>query len=296
MSFTLEQVRGFVAVAEEGNFSRAAERLMMTQPPLSRQVQKLERSLGVVLLRRTPRGTELTPAGRAFLSEARAILGQVDAAALTARRVSDGAEGSVRVGVTLVGAVNVLGRWVRTAQSVLPGVELMISEMVTGAQVQALVAAELDVGLLRGRPRPDVLETRLVHAERLVAAVPAGHPAAGDAPITLTDLAEHPLVGYEPSEARYFHELVVGSFRRAGLEPRYAQHVSQLTSMLALVRAGVGIAVVPESAAALGLAGVTCRPIEDISSGAVELYAAWRRDSPNPALGPLLRAVLPEPD
>lgn len=291
MPFTLEQVRGFVAVAEEGNFSRAADRLLMTQPPLSRQVQKLERGLGVQLLRRTSRGTELTPAGRAFLAEARGLLGQADAAALTARRVAEGAVGSLRVGATLVGAVNLLGRWVRVAQSALPGVELVISEMVTGAQVQALLAHELDVGLLRGRPRPDLLQTRLVHAEELIAAVPADHPMGGDGVTTLAELADHALVGYHPGQARYFHELVVASFREAAVEPRYVQHVSQVTTMVALVRAGVGIAVVPASVATLALDGVSYRPIEDVARGAVELYAAWSRDSSNPALSALLRAV-----
>lgn len=292
MAFTLDQVRGFVAVAEEGNFGRAAERLMMTQPPLSRQIQKLERAVGVALFERTSRATILTPAGRAFLAEARQLLAQAEAAPLMARRVSDGSSGSVRLGVTLLAALNVLGRWVRLAQQELPGVDVVLTEMVTSSQVEALLAGEIDIGLLRGRPRPEVLESTLVHTEDLVVAAPAGHPLAEEDAVTLEQVAAHPLVTYAPARARYFYELVVSTFQGAGLTPRYVQYVSQASTILALVDAGIGLALVPRSMTSLNLDRVRYLSIAGQVNAEVELYAAWRRDNDNPARRAMLEVVL----
>lgn len=289
--FTLDQIAGFVAVSEEGSFGRAAERLMMTQPPLSRQIQKLERSLGVTLFRRTGRGAELTSVGKAFLVEARRLLSQVDTTIASARRVSEGASGTVRLGVTLGGSLGLLGRWVRKAQTQLPDVDLILLDMVTGAQTQALHAGELDLGLLRGRPRHDLLESKLVHAETLMLAAPDQHPLIRQDTVLLADIAAQPLVTYEPTQARYFHELVVAVFRGARLTPRYVQSVSQITTVLALVAAGVGLAIVPESMARVRLAGVSYRQIADIPEDTVELHAAWRPQNDNAALAAFLAVV-----
>jgi len=293
MSYTLEQVRGFVAVAEEGHFGRAAERLMMTQPPLSRQVQKLEREVGVTLFRRTSRGTELTLAGQAFLVEARRLLNQVEAAPLTARRVSAGTTGSVRMGFTMIGSLNVLGQWVRQAQVNLPGVEVVLSEMVTSDQVQALLAHELDLGLLRGQPRPEVLKSRLIHSEQLVLAVPADHPLATAESVTLQDVARYPLITYSPAQARYFYELVIATFQEAGLSPTYVQYVNQVSTILTLVDAGVGAGMVPESVSSLKLPHVRYRSVAGLLPLQVELFASWRRDNDNPALATMLQMISP---
>lgn len=289
--FTLDQIQGFIAVAEEGNFAHAAERLMITQPPLSRQIQKLERSLGVALLHRTARGSSLTQAGRAFLPEARRLIDQAESAALAARRTAAGAQGTVRVGVTLVGAVTMLGRWVRRAQEAAPDVDLVISEMVSGAQVQALLAGHLDIGLLRGTGHPEVLQTMTVQTEHLLAAVPRGHELADSDATSLASLVEHPLITYDPRQARYFYELLVGAFTRAGLAPHYVQSVRQVTTILALVGAGVGVSIVPESVTSLSPGTVRYLPITDLPDPEVHLVAAWRRENDNPALAALLRLL-----
>ncbi|WP_033338725.1 LysR family transcriptional regulator [Catenuloplanes japonicus] len=290
--FSLDQLRGFVAVAEEGNFGRAAERLRMTQPPLSRQVQKLERAVGVDLLMRTSRLVELTPAGRVFLDEARRLLSLAAAAPLLAQRAAHGSRGTLRVGFTATAALSVLGEWVKFLDDRLPEVHRVLREMITDRQIEALAAEEIDVGLLRGVPRGAELSQLLVHAESLLLAVPRGHPLTrlGRAP-SLADVAESSVVTYSPVEARYFHDLVVSTFRAAGVQPAYSQHVTQVNSVLALVDAGLGVALVPASASVITLRNLRFLQVEEIPDDCVEVYAAWRADNDSPTLAVLLEHV-----
>lgn len=290
--FSLDQLRGFVAVAEESNFGRAAERLRMTQPPLSRQVQKLERAVGVDLLVRTSRAVELTPAGRVFLDEARRLLNLAAAAPLLAQRAAHGSRGALRLGFTATAALSVLGEWVRFLDDRLPEVHRVLREMVTGVQVEALLAEEIDIGLLRGVPRGAGLEKMLVHTESLLLAVPRGHELTrlGRQP-QLADVGESSVVTYSPVEARYFHDLVVSTFRTAGVQPAYAQHVTQVNSVLALVDAGLGVALVPESAAVITLRNLRFLRVEEIPADCVEVFAAWRPDNDSPTLAVLLEHV-----
>ncbi|GAB7036853.1 MULTISPECIES: LysR family transcriptional regulator [Catenuloplanes] len=290
--FSLDQLRGFVAVAEEGNFGRAAERLRMTQPPLSRQVQKLERAVGVDLLVRTPRLVELTPAGRVFLDEARRLLSLAAAAPLLAQRAAHGSRGTLRVGFTATAALSVLGEWVKFLDDRLPEVHRVLREMITDRQIEALAAEEIDIGLLRGVPRGAELEQLLVHAESLLLAVPRGHPLTrlGRAP-SLADVAESSVVTYSPVEARYFHDLVVSTFRAAGVQPSYGQHVTQVNSVLALVDAGLGVALVPASASVITLRNLRFLQVEEVPDDCVEVYAAWRGDNDSPTLAVLLEHV-----
>lgn len=290
--YTLDQLRGFVAVAEEGNFGRAAERLSITQPPLSRQIQKLENDIGLQLLERTPRGAALTPAGRTFLSDARRLLSLAAAAPLVARRVATGTSGTVRIGFTAVAAFTVLRRWMQIAQVELPDVDLVLNEMVTRDQLDALLAGEIDVGLLRSVPRSGPLHAELAHQEPLVAAIPCDDPLAQEAgPLTLDQLAEKDIVTYSPLESSYFYELVAAAFRQARIRPRYRNHVSQVHTLLALVDAGLGIALVPHSATLMNMAGIVYRELPELVEQKVELYRVWRTDADLPPLTRLMNAV-----
>ena len=291
--YTLDQLRGFVAVAEEESFGRAAERLQMTQPPLSRQVQKLEQYVGTALIERSARGAALTPAGRAFLLEARKILSLADSAPLSARRVANGTHGSIRMGFTAISALNVLGRWVQIAKRRMPNVDLWLNEMVTSRQIEALLAGDLDIGLVRGIPRHHVLSAEKLHSETLLLATPRNHilTQLGRTP-TLTDITHHDVVAYSPVEARYFHELVTAAFSNAGTMPHFAQYVSQVNSVLALVDAGVGVALVPESAARLQLPGLEFLRVEGIPDHCVEVHCAWRKANDSPAVASLLDLAL----
>lgn len=288
--FTLEQLRGFVAVAEEGHFGRAAARLRITQPPLSRQVQKLERVLEVELLVRTPRAVLLTSAGRAFLVEARRILSLADAAPAAARGAARGDAGALSISFTAMAAVAVLGRWIQVIDRHMPLVELTLTEMVTRDQIDALLAGDVHIGLVRGVAPSDVLSVRRVHAESLVLACPRSHPlAALGRPPSLVDIARHDIVTYTPVSARYLHELVISVFRDAGVEPRYVQRVGQVNSLLALVNAGLGVGLVPRAAARMRLPNLAFTEIDGIAPDVVETHGVWRTAHDNPALDALLR-------
>ncbi len=283
MMFDLNQLRCFVAVAEELHFGRAAERLNMTQPPLSRQVQILERILDVVLFERTSRSVRLTPAAASFLPEARRILKLADSAALMTKRVAAGKAGSIRIGFTAASAYSHLPDLVAACLKHLPEVDLTLKEMVSGAQVEAMGAGEIDGGLLRP-PLPRGMERVRVAAEQLMAAIPEDDPLAASDHIALADFAERPFIMYAPYEARYFHDLVAELFARAGFQPRYVQHLTQIHTILALVRSGLGIALVPEAAVNLHAKGVVLRPLDLRLPRPAELFFVWRSDNDNPLL------------
>ncbi|MGP2440607.1 LysR substrate-binding domain-containing protein [Streptomyces sp. JW3] len=288
--FTLAQLTSFVAVAEELHFTRAAERLSMTQPPLSRQIQLLENELRVQLLDRTNRTVRLTPAGRAFLAEARRILRQSEHAALAVRRVSSGEAGTIAVGFTAASAYSALGGLLDTARAALPGVEILLQELVTRRQLEALSAGSLDLGLIRPSATGADLRSRAAVKEALVAALPQGHPlAVPDGPMPIEDFAGQELLMYSPIEARYFHELLISIFRAARVRPVFTQYLTQVHSILALVNGGWGIALVPETAAHMRYGGIVFRQVTLPEPQPVELHLVWRRNNDNPALEALLQ-------
>ncbi|WP_432164680.1 LysR substrate-binding domain-containing protein [Streptomyces sp. bgisy031] len=291
--FTLTQLTCFMAVAEELHFTRAAERLSMTQPPLSRQIQLLEHELGVRLLDRTNRTVRLTPAGRAFLGEARRIVRQAEHAALAVRQVSGGETGSIALGFTAASAYSALGNLLAASRSALPGVEILLHELVTRDQLEALSEGSLDLGLIRPAAIGTDLTSRTAVREALVAALPADHPlAANDDPLDLAAFHGQDFLMYSSVEARYFHELLLTTFHSAGVRPVFIQYLSQVHSILALVNSGWGIALVPEAATNMRYTGVTFRPLRlPDDPRPVELDFVWRKDNDNPALSALLEIL-----
>jgi len=281
--FELSQLRCFVAAAEELHFGRAAERLHMTQPPLSRQIQILERVLGVQLLARTSRIVRLTPAGRKFLPEARRILQLAESATVSAQRTAAGETGSVTIGFTAVAGYRFLPELIIAARERLPDVDFDLHEMVTAEQVDALVSHRIDIALLRPPVRREFESIRVMR-EPLLVALPANHRLAKGRLPTLADFDRQPFVMYSPHEAQYFYDLLAAIFSKAGVAPRYVQHMSQVHAILALVRAGLGAALVPAAAASLRFQRVALRPIETRPPRPVELFMAWERTNDNPVL------------
>lgn len=289
--FELSQLRCFVAVADELHFGRAALRLNMTQPPLSRQVQLLERILGVMLLDRTSRSVRLTPAGRTFLIEARRIIRLSESAALTIRKVASGETGRVAVGFTAASGYSFLPQLVHLGQSHFPNVNLTLREMVTGEQTEALLTGRIDLGLIRPPlTRPEFDKVRVM-TEPLVAALPAGDPRLERDCLNLSDFDALPMVMYAPEGAAYFHAMLTAMFDAAGVSPVYVQHMSQIHSILALVHARIGAALVPEAGMRLHFEDVEFRPVAITPARPVELFVAWRRDNDNPSLKPLLALI-----
>jgi DNA-binding transcriptional LysR family regulator len=283
MAFTLEQLRGFVAVADELHFGRAAARLKMTQPPLSRQIQKLERVVGAQLLERDNRRVTLTAAGDVFLVEARRLLSLADSAPEVARRVSSGSSGVVRIGFTAASTYGTLGRLLNVLARALPDVDLDLAEMVTREQVAGLLNEEVDLGLARPPFDEEAFGSRLLHREAMLVAAPVGHRLLGlGRPVEAADLASEPVVMHSPTKARYFYDLVVGVVPAASQNTVHT--VSQVLTMLWLVAAGRGIAFVPESAARLTIEGVGFALLHTPTPQPVELHLLWARESKNPAL------------
>ena len=294
--FELRQLRCFVAAAEELHFGRAAARMNMTQPPLSRQIQLLEHVLGVKLLDRTSRAVKLTPAGRVFLLEARRILRLTESAAMTTRRIASGEAGTINVGFTAASGYSFLPRLLLQMRSSAPNIALVLKEMVSSEQVEALVTGRIDVGFLRPPVDRGEFSTRRVVRESLVAALPAGDARLDKAALTMADFDGRPLIMYASEAASYFHDMLVQQFEAAQASLNAVQSLSQIHSMLALVRAGHGAALVPEAAMSLRFDDVQFRAVETRPARPVELYATWRSDNDNPALAAFLDQIREEED
>jgi DNA-binding transcriptional LysR family regulator len=287
--FELIQLRCFVAVAEELHFGRAAMRLNMTQPPLSRHIQVLERILRVELFHRSSRSVKLTAAGSAFLAEAGRIVEMTESAIATARAAAEGQQGMVALGFTAASGFSFMPRLIGQMEANMPGVRYLLKEMVSGEQIDNLLSRRIDLGLLRPPLRRAELDSLRVQQESFVV---ASHSAIAEAdrPKKLADFDGLPLIMYAPDKARYFHDLLTGMFANARAEPRPVQHLAQIHSILMLVGAGHGFALVPESSVRLHPDNVVFSPLAD-AAPIVELHAAWRRENQNPALRVLLRHV-----
>ncbi|EHB45276.1 transcriptional regulator, LysR family [Mycolicibacterium rhodesiae JS60] len=289
--FSLTQLSMFVAVAEEMHFGRAAERLRMTQPPLSRQIQLLEKELGVQLFDRSSRAVALTAAGKAFLGDARRILQQSERVTLAVRKTSAGKSGILRIGFTGGSVFSGLDRVLDSARRALPDVEIELREMVTMDQLEALSDGSLDLGLARPPVTRLELTSQPLLRESLVAAIPAEHPLATREVVEVADLHGVDMVMYTPIESRYFFELLSSVFHEARVAPVPVQYMHQFHSLLALVNLGWGVALVPESAATMHLAGVVYRPVELHRPAPVELDLVWRVSNENPALRRLRQVI-----
>jgi DNA-binding transcriptional LysR family regulator len=280
--FTFDQLRGFVAVAEEHHFGRAADRLRMTQPPLSRQIQKLERAVGVQLLERDNRKVELTAAGQVFLVEARRLLALASSSLEQAQRIQAGAAGTVRMAFTAASTFGVLTTMLNQISQSYPDIHLDLFEMVTSEQISKLLNGEIDLGLARPPFDRTAFASRLVHREGLLLAVPEGHRLTKlGRPVVPDEVSAEPLIMYSPIKARYFYDLVVRVVPAAN--ENVVHTVSQVLTMLCLVAGGRGVALVPATSTRLGIPGVQFLPLEGGPREPVELHLLWGRDNRNPA-------------
>lgn len=279
----IRHLRSFVEVATTLHFGQAAQRLNIAQPALSRQVQLLEDRLGVSLLARTQRKVALTAAGRVFLTRARRILDEVEDAAAEARRVASGQEGYIRIGFIHSSTYGLTPGLIRRFRDSYPAVVLDLHEMPIHEQIEALLEGTIDVGVLRPPLADPRLSSHLLKSERFVIALPENHRLAGWDALALGRLAEETFIFFAQDRSPLFFETIGDMCREAGFTPRVEQYATQIHTMLGLVAAGVGIAVLPEVARNLAFPGVAFAEIEG-ERRSVDVALGWRSRDDNPAV------------
>jgi len=312
MNLELRQLRYFVTVAEELHFGRAAARLHMTQPPLSQAIAALEDGLGTALFLRNRRTVALTPAGSALLPEARRIINEAALLPDLARRAASGAAGRLALAFITSADYSVLPPFLRRYSERYPGVQLNLQEATSDVQVDELLRGRIDAGLLipplpdRARAELDymkVLDEPLILCAPLGLALPAARAprararagaqaaagaagAAGPhlgAPVRLQDLPPLPLIIFPREISPALHDAILSCFRAAGITPAIGQQAIQMQTIVSLVSAGMGLALVPQSVSNLMRPGVEYRALAD-ATPLVETGIAWRRDNPSPVL------------
>ena len=258
----LRQLRYFVAVAEERNFTRAAERLNMTQPPLSRQIQQIEDMVGLALFERGARPLKLTEAGRVFYAQARRLLEESDELLPLTRRLAQLAERIV-IGFVPSTLYGPLPDVIRAFREAAPLIQISLIEMFTIEQLSALKGGRIDVGFGRLRFDESQLAREVLVEEPLIAALPAGHALADIAQLTLDALSKETLIIYPSTPRPSYADQQLSAFRDHAVEPAAVHEVRELQTALGLVAAQVGVCLVPESVRGLRARGVTYRSIEE---------------------------------
>ncbi|MDR3630489.1 MAG: LysR family transcriptional regulator [Desulfocapsaceae bacterium] len=287
----LRHLRYFIAVAEELHFGRAARRLAMAQPPLSQQIKALEEEIGAVLLQRTKRQVELTTAGQVFLIEARKTIIQAKQAVRSAQRAARGELGQLAVGFVgsaIYGKVPSLFRLMRTR---FPEVSLLLQDLTSEDQVEAIKKNRIDVGLVRPPLQAvEPLAMRVIWREPLVVALPAGNPLSLQKVIAVEALARESFIQIPRQVAPGFYDQVMQVCAQAGFSPQVVQEARTTPTIVSLVAGGMGVSLLPASLQGLQHAGVVYRPLQE-PSPVIDMAVIWRPDDPSPTLRSFLEIV-----
>jgi DNA-binding transcriptional LysR family regulator len=296
----LRHFRYFVHVAEELHFGRAAKRLGVSQPPLSQQIQIMENEIGARLFERTNRRVELTEVGRLFLPEARAVLEQATHAVAVARRAHRGEIGEMAIGITASAPfTTAVSRAFFEFRQRYPDVRLTMDEMPSPSQIEAVAAGSLQAGFIRGGHLPDLpvgVTAVEIYEDRLVLVLREDHPLAqtGEA-VTMTQLADEPFVFYARGLGAGFHEQLLALCHAAGFEPKIAQEVHELSTLLGLIAAGLGITTVAASLQALQVEHVVYRPL-DAPGASTKMWLIFNEKKCPPACQAFVELVLEHHD
>jgi DNA-binding transcriptional LysR family regulator len=289
-SMELRKLRYFVVLAEELHFGRAAQRLHITQPPLSMAIQSLEDELRVKLFTRAPRRVTLTHAGASFLEQARTLLVRAEDAIELARAADRGEVGCLKIGFMSATIYTLLPPLLRDFAARFPAVRLELRELAMPEQLIQLRNGEIDVGFVRPPVEDAELDSETVLRESLVVSLPRGHRLAKLRRIPARRLAAEPFVLFQRRPGLVLHHLVLRFCIQNGFTPRVAQEATQSHAVVGLVSAGIGVALVPESVQRARLRGVEYRPLQE-KSPPVETALAWRREDASPALAAFRKAT-----
>jgi DNA-binding transcriptional LysR family regulator len=282
---TLRQLHYFVVLAEEQHFGRAAERAGIAQPPLTQQIQRLERQLGCQLLVRGRR-TQLTAAGAALAIDARRLLSQAEQLVESTRRVARGEAGQLRVGAPPSVMLTRLPEAIRRYRQLYPSVDFTLRELATSAIEQTLRAGEIDIGFLReAQPEPP-LQSTLFLAESVVAVLPARHRLAQSRKLTLKDLKSQAFVLFPRRLGPAFYDRLVQACVEAGFTPHIAQEATQWQTVVSFVEAGMGVSIAPHCVSKFRVSGVVYRTLPKLQTN---VYASWREDAISPTAGIFLK-------
>jgi DNA-binding transcriptional LysR family regulator len=279
----LRHLECFIAVAEELSFARAAERLHLSQPPVSRHIKQLEDELGVELFTRTTRSVQLTNAGSVYLNEARAICAQMSKGVQAARMAARGEVGELTLGYEASSAYDALPRALKVFRDQFPAIEVTLTQMDTDEQAQALKESRIDLGFVVPPIHDRSLHAETVTRERLLLALPSDHRLAQKRSIDLSALASESFILSPRSKRCGLYDQVIRVCRGAGFSPKVVQEANEMQIMLGFIAAGIGITLLPAHAAHLQRPGVTFRPILP-KSACVELALAWRREEGSPVI------------
>lgn len=278
----LRHLRYFCVVAEELNFTCAAERLHMSQPPLSRQIKQLEQEVGAELFERSSRGLRLTPAGVFFQQHALQILEKVDATTEATRRMARSQRTLFGIGFVpsvFYGQLPTLVRDLRQRDNL----ELSLAELTSVQQIQALKAGRIDIGFGRLRIDDPEVEQEILFNEPLVAALPLGHPLEGTTP-NCEALARYPLIIFPSKPRPSMADMILGIFRRQRLKVDVVQEANELQTALSLVACGIGITLVPEQVKRVQREGITFVSLEDKSLTTPVICSRRRGEKPSPIM------------
>lgn len=291
----LNQLRYFVAVAEDLNFRRAAKRLNMTQPPLSRHIALLEHALGTPLFDRTNRSVRLTAAGKRLLRDAEEILTRTESAVLAARQAARGEAGSVEIGFVPSAAIEVIPRIVRRIRDQMPEVALTLREVMTFEGIESLGSGSLDFGIIRLPRESFSLPIEKIWSEPFLFAAHKDHPLLQKDEITLNDLHEQDFIGYSTERGGFLNQVTQGYLKAHGVTPREIFAVAQRSTVLSLVNENIGVALVPRSSHLIGLPNVVMRDIGlDPDQLHSDLYLAMRQKEPEPIVAAIADIIRDE--
>jgi len=287
----IKHLRYFAMLAETLHFGRAAQRLHLSQPALSRQIAALEGELGVVLFERGTRAVALSAAGRRFADDARALLAGLEQAARNAQAAAQGEQGALSVGFTMCAAYSVVPGLARTYGAAHPAVELQIRELFPADLLTQLGDGKIDAAITFPIERTAGIRVREIHREPLCAVLAADHRLAGAAAIELSGLAGDAFVQSPREVSAVLHDAILGCCKRAGFEPQIRLEAQLQQTILTLVAERVGVALVPQSMRRTQLEGIVFKPL--VEAPEIQLVLAWREQNHNPCL-PALLALAPE--
>ena len=287
----LRQMRYFLALAEERNFTRAAERLHMAQPPLTRQIRALEDELGAVLFVRTTKGVDLTEAGQALLDEVPNLLSLAQRARERTVAASQGLSGRLDVGTFGSGVLDVIPRILARFHAERPEVKIVLHNLTKTEQIDALRERRISVGFNRLVPPEDDLRVETVLRESMTVALPAKHVLARQKEIRVSDLSDQPLILYPRLPIAGLAQQVMQAFHREKSVLRVEQEVEDVLTAIALVAGGFGLCVTTASTASLRLPGVVYRPLVSHHLREIELSCLYRQSDESPLLVAFLSVV-----